>query len=228
MSIYITGDTHIPHDISKLSTKNWPIQRKLSKDDYLIICGDFGAVWDGSRQDLYWQEWLDSKSFTTLFVDGNHENHPLLSAYPVEGWRGGKVHSIQPSVLHLMRGQVFDIDGTSIFTMGGASSHDKEFRVDGRDWWQSELPSELEYEEAQENLERHSWNVDLVITHCAPTSIQQQLASWYIRDQLTNFLDVVVRRCATYQHWCFGHYHVDMDIGAQHHALYYRIWEFHK
>ena len=171
---------------------------------------------------------IGSKSFTTLFVDGNHENHPLLSAYPVEGWRGGKVHSIQPSVLHLMRGQVFDIDGTSIFTMGGASSHDKEFRVEGRDWWQSELPSELEYEEAQENLERHSWNVDLVITHCAPTSIQQQLASWYIKDQLTNFLDVVVRRCATYQHWCFGHYHVDMDIGAQHHALYYKIWEFHK
>lgn len=41
MSIYITGDTHIPHDISKLSTKNWPIQRKLSKDDYLIVCGDY-------------------------------------------------------------------------------------------------------------------------------------------------------------------------------------------
>ena len=228
MSIFITGDTHIPHDISKLNTKNWPGQEKLSKSDYLIICGDFGAVWDGSRQDLYWQEWLNDKPFTTLFVDGNHENHPMLNSYPVEIWYGGKVHRIRPSVFHLMRGQVFDAGGVSIFTMGGASSHDRDFRVEGRDWWPGELPSECEYEEAQENLERHGWDVDLVITHCAPTSIQQRLANWYVRDKLTNFLEVVVKRCVTYRHWCFGHYHMDTDVDAQHHALYHQIREFQK
>ena len=31
---------------------------------------------------------------------------------------------IRPSVLHLMRGQLYDICGKRIFTMGGASSHD--------------------------------------------------------------------------------------------------------
>ena len=45
--IYITGDTHIPtEDISKLSTKRFPEQKMLSKEDYVIICGDFGGVWD--------------------------------------------------------------------------------------------------------------------------------------------------------------------------------------
>lgn len=226
MSIFITGDTHIPHDISKLNTRNWPEQTKLSKDDYLIICGDFGAVWDRSRQELYWQKWLNDKPFTTLFVDGNHENHPLLNSYSVECWNGGKVHRIQSNVLHLMRGQVFDVSGVSIFTMGGAASHDKEYRVEGQDWWPEEMPSEQEFEDAQVSLDNHGCNVDLVITHCAPNSVQRKLASWYEQDKLTNFLEIVVKRCVTYKHWYFGHYHTDVD--AHHHALYHQIREFQK
>ena len=67
---------------------------------------------------------LECKSYTTLFVDGNHEKFDRLSDYPVDTWNRGKVHKIRPSVIHLMRGQIFEIDGKSIFTFGGASSHD--------------------------------------------------------------------------------------------------------
>lgn len=42
--IYITGDTHIPIDIGKLSTSRFPKQKSLTKDDYVIVCGDFGGV----------------------------------------------------------------------------------------------------------------------------------------------------------------------------------------
>ena len=52
---------------------------------------------------------LEEKPFTTLYVDGNHENFDRLYGYPIENWQGGKVHKIRPSVLHLMRGQVFEI-----------------------------------------------------------------------------------------------------------------------
>lgn len=41
--IYITGDTHIPIDIGKLSTKHFPEQKHFTQNDYLIICEDFGA-----------------------------------------------------------------------------------------------------------------------------------------------------------------------------------------
>ena len=58
----------------------------------------------------YWLDWLDNKNFTTLFVDGNHENFTRLYNYPVEEWHGGKVHKIRDSVIHLMRGEIFDID----------------------------------------------------------------------------------------------------------------------
>lgn len=48
--IYVTGDTHANIDIEKLNTTKFPQQKNLTKDDYLIICGDFGLCWDGSRR----------------------------------------------------------------------------------------------------------------------------------------------------------------------------------
>ena len=128
MSIYVTGDLHGHIDISKLNMKNFSDQKHLTKKDYLIICGDFGLIWNNSNQELYWRKWLENKNFTTLFCDGNHENHVLLNKYPIEQWNGGKIHRISNSIIHLMRGQVFIIDGLKFFVMGGAVSVDKEFR----------------------------------------------------------------------------------------------------
>jgi len=56
--IYITGDLHGGIDISKLSSKCFAEQKILSKNDYVIICGDFGCVWNNSRTDNYWIKWL--------------------------------------------------------------------------------------------------------------------------------------------------------------------------
>lgn len=99
----------------------------MTKEDYVIICGDFGGVWNKeveNKEEKHLLDWLEEKPFTTLFVDGNHENFDRLYSYPVELWHGGKVHKIRPSVIHLMRGQIYEIDGKSFFTFGGASSHD--------------------------------------------------------------------------------------------------------
>lgn len=46
--------------------------------------------------------------------------------------------------MHLMRGQVYDIDGYRIFTMGGAASTDCLYWKEGVNWWQEEMPSEEE------------------------------------------------------------------------------------
>ncbi len=221
--IFVTGDVHAFHDIRKLNTDNWPEQKQLTKNDYLVVCGDMGIVWDGGKSDQWWQKWFEDKPFTTLFVDGNHENHPMLAQYPVEEWRGGKVHRVQPHVLHLMRGQVFNIDGTTLFAMGGASSHDKEYRVEGISWWPEELPSDAEYEEAIENLEANDWQVDLVVSHCTADSVQDKLAYWYEHDKLTNFFEAVVRERLDYRHWYFGHYHHDIDVDKSHTCLYQKV-----
>ena len=107
--IWVTGDTHGDW-IHRVNMYSFPEQREMSKDDYVIILGDFG-IWRDSPQQRWYLNWLEEKHFTTLFIDGNHENYDILDSYPVEEWHGGKVHFIKPSIIHLMRGQVFDIDG---------------------------------------------------------------------------------------------------------------------
>ena len=114
--IYITGDCH--GKFEKLSEESFPEQRSMDKKDFVIITGDFGGVWEKDQEDEIEKQkldWLEKLPFTTLFVDGNHENFDRLDAYPIETWHGGEVQRVRPSVIHLMRGQIFTIDGASFF-----------------------------------------------------------------------------------------------------------------
>lgn len=122
--IYATGDTH--GSFLRFQQEYFPEQAQMTKDDYMIICGDFGAVWNGGEQDDRQLDWLETLPFTVLFVGGNHENYDALNAYPLEQWHGGAVQKIRPHVIHLMRGQAFELQGRTFFTMGGAQSHDTE------------------------------------------------------------------------------------------------------
>ena len=47
--IYITGDTHGFNDIDKLVFNK--TLASLSKDDYLLITGDFAGIWDVGMHD---------------------------------------------------------------------------------------------------------------------------------------------------------------------------------
>jgi len=229
--IYITGDTHGMVDWEKINTTNFPEQKNATKKDYLIILGDFGGVWDGGNQDRYILESYNKRKLTTLFIDGNHENHDLLNKYHVEEWNGGKIHRISDSVIHLMRSQVFTIDGITFFTMGGAESTDKQYRKEGESWWAQEMPSDKEYEEARKNLAEHDFKVDVVLTHCAPEGyIWKNMMPVYNSDlsrvlsetigsivdrsgnRLTKFLDELITiNNLEFKRWYFGHYHRDMD-----------------
>lgn len=223
MSIYVTGDIHANIDIGKLSNKKFKEQKGMTKDDYLIICGDFGLVWDGSREELFWRKWLEYKPFTTLFIDGNHENFDMLNAYPISAWNGGKVHFISNHVIHLMRGQVFNLQGKKFFTMGGASSYDKEYRVEGKSWWEDEIPSLSEMGEGYENLRKNNWCVDYIITHCGPSKlVHKYLFDNYNDDASTLYLEFVSKD-VKFKEWFMGHYHIDMDVmmnNNQYHILY--------
>jgi hypothetical protein len=74
-------------------------------------------------------EWLSKQPWTTLFVDGNHENFPRLYQFPVKDFHGGKAAQINDKIWHLKRGEVFEICGKKIFAMGGATSVDKDQRI---------------------------------------------------------------------------------------------------
>jgi DNA repair exonuclease SbcCD nuclease subunit len=225
--IYITGDTH--GNFLRFGSRYFPAARIMSREDYVIVCGDFG-IWDESKEHGYWLDWLDRKPFTTLFIDGNHENFDLLDRYPTTQWNGGGVHQIREHILHLMRGQVFEIDGITFFTMGGAASHDISagilepddpafrrkkrmldkdkalYRINHVSWWREEMPDDSEYETAIRNLKNADWRVDCILTHCAPDSIASRIYPEYKPDRLTGFLEMVKNKCA-FDYWFFGHYH---------------------
>lgn len=221
-NIYVTGDTHGTNDFHKLSTEAFPVQTLLSRDDYVIICGDFGGVWNGTRKDDWVLNWHNDKRYTTLFIDGNHENFDALERFPIEEWNGGKIRRIRPNVLHLMRGQVFTFYGIKIFTFGGALSIDKMYRQAHISWWPQELPSKAEIDEAMDNLEKHDFTVDLVLTHTAPTRISKQLTEYQIEDPTTRILDEFDLRL-TFKRWYFGHFHIDKDLDDNFIALYDRV-----
>lgn len=240
--IYITGDTH--SNFSRFEIERFPIQEQMTKNDYVIICGDFGGVWTYQKESMIEKEkldWLNNKNFTTLFVDGNHENYTrLYNDYPVEEWHGGKVHKIRDSVLHLMRGEIFDIDNKKFFTFGGARSHDIQdgilnldeeekiyeyrkrrafFRIRDFSWWDLELPTDEEMQNGIKNLKKVNYKVDYIITHCCPTSIQSLLDPRYERDNLTDYLQKISEKLE-FRKWYFGHYHDYKQVNEQYVLLY--------
>lgn len=179
--------------------------------------------------DRYVQDFWDKMPWTTLFIDGNHDNHAILDSYPVINWHGGKAHKITDSIIHLMRGQVYDIGGTTFFTFGGAESTDKEYRTENISWWARELPSEAEYEEALSNLDKHNGKVDYILTHCGPEHFltSSGMPHMYYRSQndLVRFFDaMVLSSTLDYKKWYFGHYHDDCDF-KKFHLLFDNISE---
>lgn len=224
MSIYVTGDIHgypIRFDQSKLEAMGL----KLTENDKVIICGDFGLPWYGDKEEESCLDWLEAKPFEILFVDGNHENFDLLNALPVEERYGGKVRKLRDNVFHMMRGEVYEIEGKTFFAFGGATSIDKYMREEHVDWWQEEVFSEEERLNAIRNLERIGNDVDYVITHTAP---RRFLANLTVHLQgadkcpVSEFLDELNYK-TQYEKWYFGHFHTDAKINEMFTCVYERV-----
>lgn len=229
--LFITGDIHGDIDIDKLSHKSWRDGKRLGCGDILAICGDFGLVWSDPPlpRHAWWLKWLCEKPWTTVFVDGNHENFDVLDAMPVERWSGGKVHVTcrgkdgDPKVVHLMRGQLFDLNGWRTFAFGGAQSHDIAYRLPRVSWWEQEMPATEEVAAAEAMLDEAGWSVDLVLTHCAPSRCQSRMHMAFEPDRFTDDLQGIADQL-DYKLWAFGHYHMDRTMGNEL-CSYNAIWE---
>ena len=110
--------------------------------------------------------------------------------------------------------------------MGGAASHDKQWRQEGKTWWPEEMPSEGEMRHCRASLDRVGWKVDYVVTHEAPVDLADELCMECNRefydDALQNLLGELDGRldCRT---WFFGHYHDDEWRDDKHRLIYQDI-----
>ena len=221
--IYITGDTHNPLDISKMNTTLFPQQAEMTKEDYVIILGDFGLYWHEDKTFRHWHKWLQEKPWTTLWLDGNHENHDWLNSMEVSEWHGGKVHK-DGSIIHLMRGQVFEIEGQSFWVLGGADSTDKEYRREGISWWPQEVPSWAEFNEAVDNLEKVGNKVDYILTHTCPIDLIRPM--FHLNpigySTVEKALQLIYNHNPEFKRWFFGHWHQSRDF-SKFTCLYNRV-----
>ena len=208
--LYITGDTHGNFD----RILKWSETTNLNKDkDFLFILGDFGYIWDNKRTSFEKDnlDFISCLPFTTLFIDGNHENHERLNSMRVVNFSGGKAHKVYDSIYHLMRGQVYEIAGKRIFTFGGASSIDKHLRTEGISWWKEEEFNYREANTAYDNLNKINWEVDYVLTHSAPFSIRDKLFESNKPSSTERMLEAMLRNIK-FKRWYFGHYHIDKKM----------------
>lgn len=204
--LYVTGDVHGEHRWNKRCLPNVD---KLTEEEVLFVCGDFGHIFQGNKLEESHLNEMEKYKFTIAFLDGNHENFDLLYSYPKEIWNGGFIHRIRNNVVHLCRGQVFEIAGKRIFTMGGGYSIDKAMRKKGISWWPQEMPNEEEYKEAEKNLQKVNFKVDYILTHTAPEETMSLFHPFHQEESRLNLFLEWVRKHTEYRHWYFGHLHKD-------------------
>lgn len=226
-------------------------------------------------------DWLEKRPFTTLFVPGNHENYDRLTGcknerllrswlyrkmpeeekeklragYPRKEWHGGYVREIRPSVLMLENGYVFDIDGCSCFTFGGARSHDinggilnpadfpteqkfkreykhradigRMFRVLGVSWWEQEMPSADEMERGRENIRSFMKDHDHIdFIFTHDAPASDKIYLGFDADELNKYLESL-RDEMTYHKWFYGHLHDNKRVIDNHYLLYDQIIRIH-
>jgi len=221
--IFLTGDTH--GDVKRFSTDSFKDGNELSRDDYVIILGDFGLIWENYKKDKYWLKWLNEKPWTTLFVDGNHENFDLLLSYPEVDLLGGRAGKIKNGIYHLKRGNVFTINNKTFFVFGGGLSIDKYRRREFTSWWSQEEPNDKEYKLALSNLEKYSYTFDYILTHDTTTEVRENMFDYSEKTdyQLVLFFNEVFPRLQFTHHY-FGHHHENKTY-KNHTCLYKKIME---
>lgn len=219
--VYITGDMH--GDQSRFNTKEI---KALQPGDTLIICGDFGFVWEDDSREKEFLKWLGSRKFNICFLDGPHDNFDRIYACRKTVFKGGLVHRISGSLYHMCRGQIFNIDGYKIFAFGGGESSDRDMLNDSKRWFKEELPTPEEMKTGAENLEENELKVDYIITHEPPTVVKKAIQLRSGKNAYVNLLNGYleeVNRGVEFDKWFFGSVHEDKQVTKKHIAVFEKV-----
>lgn len=220
-TVYITGDMH--GELERLYDKNF---RKLKSGDVLIVCGDFGYIFNGDKTERKVIDYLATRRFVTAFVDGTHDNMDKINRARTTYWHGGMVHRIKGNLIHLMRGQIFEIEGNKFFTFGGGESTDKDMRLESGKWWREEEPTPLEMAEGAEKLDEVGCKVDYIITHEPPSLVKSAIL---LRrgdndrvNKLNGYFEEIAKAC-DFKNWYFGSLHEDRLITPRHTCVFKKM-----
>ncbi len=166
MRVLFVGDTH----------GNEPFVRKLAAEatrqtaDVVVQVGDFG-YWEHNKNwgKRFLKVVSDAAKETGVpwyFIDGNHENHPLLWKTYTERDDEGFI-KVRPFLSYIPRGHVWQWDGKTFLGLGGAYSIDQEWRIPGRSYWPTEIIRDADVSTALKAVDK----IDVLVSHDAPSDV---------------------------------------------------------
>lgn len=178
---------------------------------FVVQCGDFGYRGNRGWTDVYLSH-LDSvlarRGIELYWIDGNHENHPLLAQIPIDPETGRR--PITDYISHLPRCYGWCWHGQTWLALGGAHSVDRRWGQQGRDWWPEE---ELSAQDAARAIQ--GGPADVIVAHDCPAGVAipglDRPSSWPAEDlaaseEHRHRIQSVVD--ATHPHTLFhGHFH---------------------
>jgi len=171
MRILLVGDSH--GDAGFIS---FVVGHAMAGDCALIVqLGDFGywehAPWGKAFLGHCSRE-LVRAGISMYWIDGNHENHPLLWAKYPTGEDG--FCEVRPNLFYIPRGHSWEWEGHRCLGLGGAFSIDRDWRLREEAfagqpetlWWPTELITENNVARAKE-----VGAADIVFSHDCPDGV---------------------------------------------------------
>lgn len=232
---YITGDTH--GDFYHL--KSFAERQGTTTDDVMIILGDAGLnyfVHDGKDDKGAKKLKKDVAKLPLTFfcVHGNHEERPYnVEGYEIQQHFGADtyVNPEYPNQIFAKDGEIYDLAGHKTIVIGGAYSIDKPYRLaNNYNWFENEQPSDEIKQYVEHQLGSVSWNIDIVLSHTCPISVEPTHLFLPFIDQskvdksTERWLQTIEDRL-TFNKWYFGHFHDHWTFG-KFEMLYEDIKEF--
>jgi hypothetical protein len=188
MKILFVGDTH-----GNSAWLDLVIEEAENHNvGWIMQLGDFG-YWEHKNSGVmflaFLQDKLESTNQQLVWLDGNHENHPVLRRTYGPSAEKHQTHSehgfwrIRNRIWHASRGHRWTWDDVTFLALGGAYSIDQycshhryatsypkgcpSCRVPGKSWWPQETITEDEMA-----LAKAGGLVDVMVTHDCPDGVQ--------------------------------------------------------
>ena len=197
---YFVGDIH-----GEFRTLIWKAteQYKL-KDVDLIVLGDFGVGFDGTLKKDYQRasEKMEKYGIQVYTIRGNHDDPAYFEEDKQE-----ELKELYPRITFIPDHKIFEVNGKTIYPIGGGGSTDIIHRTPGKSWWEGEYIKEIPIKDLP-------GKVDIIISHEAPLSFEPILTRFpetpeeqFLKIQEgRQYLDKVLRE-VTCSEWYYGHYH---------------------
>lgn len=216
--IILMGDIH--GDLSRLANFKLP---EATKKDLLIILGDFSCIWDKLTADRNLTI-ISQLPFTVAFVDGNHENFKLIKEKEeIIEWNGGQIGRLPGGTIHLLRGEIYNLNNKRVGVCGGANSIDLWHRVEGISWWADEEIASTDIGNFMKNLGDNN-HIDIMLSHDCPAALTPQIAV-FSRVNGVNISNSqrklqIINEMVNIDKWYFGHWHMDIPLNDKFTCLY--------